>query len=127
MTASYRPPGARRAILTTRMVAEARGPTTESPDPCRADDLHRPVIETPSAERRSSAGAQLRVREKPSSRARLNVNLAFAMNLAGNTTEPTIPVTTTPVLERLAQALDRVPAERRELVEEQHTVARQCS
>jgi hypothetical protein len=33
----------------------------------------------------------------------------------------------TPVLERLAQALDRVAAELRELVEEQHPMVRQCS
>jgi len=53
--------------------------------------------------------------------------VAFAMNLARNTTEPTIRVTTTSVLQRLAQALDRVVAELRELDEEQHPVARQCS
>jgi hypothetical protein len=33
----------------------------------------------------------------------------------------------TPVLQRLARALDRVSAELRELIEEQHPVVRQCS
>jgi hypothetical protein len=52
---------------------------------------------------------------------------AASVNLDGNTSEPTIRVTTTRVLERLAQALDHVAPELRELVEKQHTVVRQCS
>jgi hypothetical protein len=58
----------------------------------------------------------------------LKVNVAFAMNLAGNSTEPTIRgVDHAAVLQRLAQALDRVSTELRELVEEQHPVVQQGS
>ena len=96
MTASYRPPAATQSRSDRgwwpRLPALEERPR---PPTYAARTTFTAVNESPEHRAEVVGGGAAPVRRKPSSQVGLNVNVAFAMNLAGNATEPTIRLTTT--------------------------------